>query len=297
MKRKSNPDEVKKSPVSSPTISWYPGHMYKAQKRLSETLKSADVILELRDARIPFLSGNDELDKIIGNRLKIIIFNKTSLSSPETTRLWKQYFSKGPHPFIFTDADSKDGLNRIFPLVAHLTEKMHEKYAKRKMRPPPIRLAIIGIPNVGKSTLINRLVNKKSRSTAPTPGHTRNMSWVQLEDKYLLMDSPGIMLPRLDSNEDAFKLGWVGSIKDTIIGEERLGFTLIDFLIQYAPEALSVGYQIENPIDAENVFNEIGKKRGFLKKGGGIDYPRTSEIILSEFRNGKLGPVSFETPP
>ena len=276
-------------------VSWFPGHMLKAQKRLGEEVKNTDVVLELRDARLPLLSANPVLEQLSGNRPRLVLFNKASLADPQASAAWSAYFEARKLPFLFLDADSGKALNLILPHVDKVTQPLLERYRGRGIRPPMPRLMIAGMPNVGKSTLINRLVHANRQKVAPMPGVTRHVSWINLKDRYQLMDSPGVMLPRIASEDDAMRLCWIGAIKDNILGADRCAFSLLTFILAHRPAALA---QFTGNVDSpQAALDAIGRARGLLVAGGTVNLGAAAEWLLQHYRSGGLGRFTFELPP
>lgn len=278
-------------------VSWYPPHMHRAHKRLAHEIGSVDVVLEMRDARLPAGSGNPELDKLISAKPRLLLFNKTALADPARTRAWEAHFRERDTQALFLDADSGRGLNLIYPLIAEQVAVRLERLRRRGIRPPPQRLMVVGIPNVGKSTLINRMARGKKRETAPFPGVTKGVSWVRLKGRYLLMDTPGLILPRLENNEATLKLGWIAAFRDTVLGEEQLGLALADYLLK-AGAALDTLYGLADvPSDPTGLLEGIAQRRGLLRRGGAGDLALAARTLLTDFRNGQLGRFTLETPP
>lgn len=284
--------------VRTPAVSWFPPHMHRAHKRLAEEIKQVDVVLEMRDARLPLVTGNTGLDRLIHNRKRVILFNKSSLADPAVSAVWRGYFQSGGLTVLFLDADSGKGINLIYPLVNELVADSRAHLKKRGIRPPMSRLLVAGIPNVGKSTLINRMARRKRLETAPTPGVTKAVEWVNLRDRYMLMDTPGLILPRLEQSGETFKMGWIGAFKDSILGEEKLGTTLLEYLLKNHPQGLAEHYKIEIAPGAgsHSILEQIGLKRGHLRPGGTFDPVITAAHLLTDFRNGKLGRITLESP-
>lgn len=281
------------------TVSWFPGHMHKAQKRLGAEIAHADVVLEVRDARLPTHSGNPALAELCGDKPRLLLLNKASLADPAELKRWVEHFEHSGLPCLALDADTRKALNLIYPALAPLTDPARERFQRRGMRPPPHRLMIVGMPNVGKSTLINRIVDKKRLKTAPTPGVTRNISWVPFRDRYLLMDSPGIMLPRLEDEAAAQRLGWIGAIRDSVFGIHRLGSSLADHLLAHFPQRIPTAYKITYPDDAttDAVLTAICEARGYFTSGRAPNLTQAAELLLLDFRAGRLGRFTLETPP
>lgn len=293
--RKPDPEEL---PKKERAISWFPGHMYKAQKRLAKEISQIDVVIEIRDARLPRLSGNPELAKLTQNKKHLLLFNKSSLANPAGTKVWQAHYNRLGIDHLFLDADSRSGLNLIFPRLKELTEESRERFKKRGIRSPAQRLMIVGMPNVGKSTLINRIIRSNRLSTAPTPGHTRGVLWVHLKQDYLLMDTPGMMLPRLDEESQALPLGWIGTIRDTVVGLQKLAVTLLDhFRISKEIHRLKAyGVTQEDAPDGQTLLAVICRKRGYLSPGGHPNLDRGAEVVLQDFRAGELGRITLQRP-
>lgn len=278
-------------------VSWFPGHMLKAQKRLARDIRQVDVVLELRDARLPELSGNPEIARIAGPRPRLVLFNKASLADPARTAQWSRYFHAQGVPFLFLDADSGKALNLILPHVERLVAPLQAKFRARGIRPPLPRLMVAGMPNVGKSTLINRLVHSDRQKVAPMPGVTRHATWVNFKNRYLLMDTPGVMLPRIAREQDALRLTWIGAIKDTILGAERSALALLAFILTERPQDLAPWLPAAEASTPEAVLERMGRQRGLLATGGTVNRNLVGEWLLSHYRQGRLGRYTFEAPP
>ena len=278
--------------------SWFPGHMLKAQQRLAEEVKQVDVVLEVRDARLPRLSGNPELGRLVGERKRLILLNKASLADPAPTAAWARHFAAAGLACLVVDADSGSGLAQILGAVAPLVEPRLAAYRARGIRPPPPRLMVLGMPNVGKSTLINRLVHSNRQRVAPMPGVTRHLTWVTLGGRYLLLDTPGVMLPRIATEADALALGWIGTIKDAVLGPERLATALLTHILAHAPERLRPWYPDGVPPGSGGAaaLEHIGRHGGFLAAGATVNRALAAEWLLGQFREGKLGRFTLEAP-
>ena len=274
--------------------------MHKAQERLKRELQTVDLVLEVRDARVPRLSGNSELQEIIGQRRKVVLFNKSQLADAVATRRWDAHFTSLGVPHLFLDADSKRAINLVIPLLREGLAEREATFKKRGMRPPLYRLLVLGMPNVGKSTLINRLAGRSRLRTAPEPGVTRNVTWLNLRERYLLADSPGIMLPRLPDERTALKLGWIGAIRDAVVGEERLAVSLIDYLLTNGHAAAlhdTYGTATAQGAPPEQWLDDIALMRGLLAARNAPDRHRASATLLVDFRAGTLGRFTLEPPP
>ena len=285
--------------VTTPSVSWFPGNMLKASRRLASEVRTADVVLEMRDARLPLLSGNPELEKLLGRRKRLILLNKAELAETARNGAWQAFFREREQPALLLDAETGKGINLIHPAIRKLTEELSATFRRRGIRPPLPRVMVVGMPNVGKSTLINRLIRHKTLKTAPTPGVTRSITWVNLKGRYQFMDSPGVMLPRLENPGEALKLGWIGTIRDAAFGKERLAAALLDFLLENAGEAVRTFYKLAEPFPLEGsaALASIAHARRLLRQGGAPDPVRAAEQVLGDFRKGKLGRFTLETPP
>lgn len=279
-------------------IQWYPGHMAKTKRKIQEELKLIDVVIELLDARIPISSKNPEVDSIIQNKPKIILLNKCDLSDPEVNKLWADYYTANKQDFIFTNSVTGKGVRELISAMESKMAHVLERDARKGRMNRQIKCMILGIPNVGKSTLINKMAGRSSAKTGNIPGVTRANQWIRVSNKILLLDTPGILWPKFEDQETGLKLAWIGSIKDTIYDREGATLRLISFLREYYPQNLIERYNIEIDPDDEDitVYEKIAQKRGFIQKGNNIDYTRTAEMLLDELRKIKIGKISFERP-
>jgi len=280
-------------------INWYPGHMLKAKKELARQLKRVDVVLEIRDARIPVSSVNQDFEELLGHKKRILIFNKTALADQEVTRNWEESFLTQDIPFLFIDAIKKSHLQKLLPLSRKIMQQKWSALRRRGIRPPTLKLLICGIPNVGKSSLINRLSGRKAAETGPAPGVTKHQDWIKLGRDVELLDTPGILWPKIKDRETGLRLAITGAIKDSIVGTSQLNIYLIGILIKKLPAKLQKLYQLNRgdlSLFPEDILQKIAENRGFLKRGGVIDQPRAESLVLRDFRQGKLGRLSFDYP-
>jgi len=280
-------------------INWYPGHMLKAKKELAEKLKRVDVVLEIRDARIPLSSVNQDFEELLGHKKRILIFNKTALADQEVTRNWEESFRTQDIPFLFIDAIKKSHLQKLLPLSRNIMQQKWSTFRRRGIRPPSLKLLICGIPNVGKSSLINRLSGRKAAETGPAPGVTKHQEWIKLGSNVELLDTPGILWPKIKDRETGLRLAITGAIKDSVVGTSQLSIYLIRILKQKLPDKLQKFYQLtpENvTLFPEDILQKIAENRGCLKRGGAIDQSRAESLVLRDFRQGKLGRLSFDYP-
>ncbi len=278
-------------------INWYPGHMKKTKESIQKNLKMVDVIFELIDSRIPFSSKNPDIDSIIGEKPKIVILNKSDLSSNEGNKIWQEYFTTSNVESVLVDSLSGKGIKKLLELSYKVTDDKRIAYQKRGVINRPTRAMILGIPNVGKSTLINILSGRKGAKTGNRPGVTRHNQWIKTRGKLELLDTPGILWPKFEDKEVGINLAFTGAIKDEILDIETLALKLIEKLALYFPNLLKNRYNIE--IEGKSyldIMEDIGKKRGCIIKGGEIDYTKVSNILLDEYRKGKIGNITLEFP-
>ena len=279
-------------------VNWYPGHMLRAKKQLIHRLRQVDVVLELRDARIPIASINPDFESIFQQKKRIVLLNKSGLAEAAITRQWQDYFKQNQLACHFMDVKQNQGVQHVLPLARTMMEEKWQRFQRKGIRPPSLKLMVVGIPNVGKSSLINKLVKRHATTIGPHPGVTRREEWIMLGKDMELLDTPGILQPRFDHPETAMALAVTGAIKDRVAGEECLCHFLVRFHLKRYPRVLLNHYQLENAtIDVEKIVNAIALKRGCLKAKGEIDQPRVARLLLRDFRMGKLGRMSFEKPP
>ncbi|HZH58351.1 MAG TPA: ribosome biogenesis GTPase YlqF [Metabacillus sp.] len=279
------------------TIQWFPGHMAKARRQVTEKLKLIDIVFELVDARIPMSSRNPMIDDIVSSKPRIVLLNKADKADEAITKKWIEYFKERDIPAIAIDAQSGTGLKQITALSKILLKEKFDKMAAKGIKPRAIRALIIGIPNVGKSTLINRLAKKNIAKTGDRPGVTTAQQWVKVGNELELLDTPGILWPKFEDQLVGQKLATTGAIKDAILNLQDITVFALSFLKEHYPNRLLERFHLEElPDEIVPLFDEIGKKRGCMMSGGYIDYDKTSELILREIRADKLGRLSFETP-
>ncbi|MBR6700610.1 MAG: ribosome biogenesis GTPase YlqF [Firmicutes bacterium] len=274
-------------------INWYPGHMKKTRELIQENLKLINAAVEILDARIPVSSKNPVIDELIKNKRRIVILNKSDLGDPKANEAWVKHFkAQGAEP-VCMNALTGEGMADLFKVM----NRMKDEINKDSVRKKPLRAMIVGIPNVGKSSLINRLAGKKSAKTGNKPGVTRGKQWINLQDQIQLLDTPGILWPKFEDKEIALKLSFVGSIKDEVLDREDLTIELIKYLQERYPELLVNRYNIESvegePLD---IMERICDKRGFIMSGKRYDYARAARTIMDEFRGGKMGRITLEMP-
>lgn len=279
-------------------IQWYPGHMTKTKRMMNENLSLVDVVIELIDARIPYSSRNPDIDDLAKNKFRIIILNKSDLADDKSTSVWKEYYEAKGFRVITTNSLKGTGISLVTTAAKELmADKIKAQQARGRLF-VPIRAMIAGIPNVGKSTFINKYVGKTTAKTGDKPGVTRGKQWIRIKKDMELLDTPGILWPKFEDKEVGIKLAFIGSINDDIIDLEGLATGLINLLNERFPSLVPKRYGIiiEENDTPHILLEKIGKARGFVSKGGSIDLGRTAKIILDEFRGGKLGRITLEMP-
>ena len=289
-----------------PSIQWFPGHMAKTRRLMSESLKLVDIVVELTDARIPASSRNPEIDKLVGQKPRVILLNKCDSADDGATRRWVDYYARKGVPAIATDCRSGKGLGAFLPLVKSALSAQLARRAEKGMSGQPIRMMIVGIPNVGKSSLINRLAGAKRAKVEDRPGVTRGRQWVSLAGGIDLLDMPGVLWPKFEDQSVGLNLAYTGAVKDEILDMETLGCHLMAYLGTNYPEALRTGYKLPSLPERQDGEEDVawgyrlleaaGKKRGFLISGGEVDTERMAKILLDEFRSAKLGRFTLELP-
>ena len=275
-------------------IHWYPGHMKKAQIEVQERLKLVDVIVELLDARIPVSSRNEVLYRITKDKLRLVVLTKTDLADKKETEKWINSFKNQGFSAIFADLNNQADVKNIIKEVENLGENKNQKYIAKGMKPQPVRAMIIGIPNVGKSTLINKISGRHAASVQNKPGHTKAQQWIKVSNKFELLDTPGILPPSYDDPKKAINLALVGSVNAEILPNEELAKQAFDFVKENYPECLKARFEyLDLNRDDNACFEEIAYKRGYFVKGG-QDIEKAYKVFLNEVKNGLLGQITFE---
>lgn len=278
------------------TIQWFPGHMAKARREVTEKLKLIDIVYELVDARIPMSSRNPMIEEILKNKPRIMLLNKADKADAAVTAQWKDHFQEQGIPSLSINSVNGQGLHQIVPSSKELLKDKFDKMKAKGIRPRAIRALIIGIPNVGKSTLINRLA-KNIAKTGDRPGITTSQQWVKVGKELELLDTPGILWPKFEDELVGLRLAITGAIKDTIINLQDVAVFGLRFLEEHYPDRLKERYGLQEiPEDIAALFDAIGEKRGCLMGGGMVDYDKTTEVIIRDIRTEKFGRLSFETP-
>ncbi|PTI07962.1 ribosome biogenesis GTPase YlqF [Staphylococcus warneri] len=277
-------------------IQWYPGHMAKAKREVSEQLKKVDVVFELVDARIPYSSRNPMIDEVIKQKPRVVILNKKDMTNLKELEKWEQYFEeKGYYP-VAVDAKHGKNLKDVEKAAIQATKEKFDREKAKGLRPRAIRAMIVGIPNVGKSTLINKLANRSIAQTGNKPGVTKQQQWIKVGTSLQLLDTPGILWPKFEDEEVGKKLSLTGAIKDSIVHLDEVAIYGLQFLIEKDLEGLKKHYNIDVDEEAEILewFDAIGSRRGLLQKGNEVDYEAVIELIIYEIRNAKIGTYCFD---
>ena len=293
---------------NSTNINWYPGHMAKTKRQIQEDLKLIDVVVEILDARIPMSSKNPDIEELIKNKDRLIVLNKYDLADEKQNQKWIQYFKNNGLQAVLVNSNTGEGINQAVKKIEEIYEATQEKFENKGRVGKAIRVMILGIPNVGKSSFINRLTKKNSTVVGNKPGVTRQKQWIRINGNIELLDTPGVLWPKFESEEVALNLAYTGTIKDDILQTIEVGFSLLKLLVYKHLELLIKRYKLDKR-DVENILNLedleenerileimhlIGKKRGALISGGNIDEEKTAKIILEDFRSGKIGRITLE---
>ena len=274
------------------TIQWFPGHMAKARREVSEKIKYVDIVFELVDARLPLSSRNPMLDQIIQQKPRLVLLNKADLADPQQTKLWQTYFQQQGHQALAITAQESKGIKALIPAAKEALKEKRARDAARGIKPRAIRAMVLGIPNVGKSTLMNRLVGKKIAQTGNKPGVTKGQQWLRLGSELELLDTPGILWPKFEDEEIGKKLALTGAIKDQLVHLDDLAIYGLDFFARYYPGRIAERYQLPEEAEqqlAPELLMTITAKRGYKD-----DYDRGSEVVIFDIRQGKLGRYTLD---
>ena len=274
-------------------IQWFPGHMTKTRRLIEADLKMVDAVVEITDSRIPESSRNPILDELVGSKPRIMILNKCDYADDASTALWRKYYEGRGITVITCDCRSGKGINKFLPTVKTLLKELIERRKARGMIGKALRLMVVGIPNVGKSSFINRMANSRKTKVGDRPGVTRGKQWVAIDKDVELLDMPGILWPKFDDQLAAQRLAFTGAIKDEVTDSEELARALGDVLQRDYPELLKARYKI--PCEGD-ILTEIAKARGMLISGGEPDTERAAAALLDEYRGGKIGKITLEAP-
>ena len=278
-------------------IQWYPGHMTKTRRQIEADLKLVDAVCEIVDARIPMSSRNPDIDSICGDKPRIIVLNRMDLADRETTKHWLAYFRSKGMAAVATDCKSRKGIADFQPAVQSVLKEKLERNAAKGMH-KPLKVMVVGIPNVGKSTLINQISGRKGAKAENRPGVTRGKQWVTVDQRLLLLDTPGILWPKFEDPDVGVKLADTGAVKENVIDAEELAYRLMEHLQRFYPETLKnrSGIEVSERIPGYELLEMAGRKRGYLMARGEINTERMAKVLLDEYRAGKLGRLTFEEP-
>ena len=278
-------------------INWFPGHMVKTKREIQNNLKLVDAVIEIRDARIPKSSKNPDIDTLCAGKPRVILLNKSDLTDPKVTKAWKDSLTNDETIVLEVNALKGEGLNAIKPALLKLLKEKHDRLKAKGLAKITTRAMVVGIPNVGKSTFINKMAKNNIAKTGDRPGVTKNKQWIKTKLGIELMDTPGVLWPKFEDEIVGLNLAFTGAIKDEIMDTDELALKLVERLQETNPEELMTRYKLtelhENPLDN---LDAIARKRGAIMAGNQIDYNRIAGIILDEFRGGKIGKISLEKP-
>lgn len=278
-------------------IQWYPGHMTKTRRQMTEDVKFVDLVAEVVDARIPISSRNPDIDAMVGDKPRMIIFNRADQADPAQTAVWKSWFREKGFAVLETDAKTGKGVREFSVVVkAALKDKIEQWKAKGQVG-RPVHVMVVGVPNVGKSTFINKVAKRKSAKAGDRPGVTRGKQWVNVDSGLDLLDTPGILWPKFEDQTVGMHLAFTGAVKDEVVDIEELAAALLELLRDRYPDSLRERYKLEPAADAKGwkLLEQAARKRGMLISGGEVDSERMARVLLDEFRGGKLGRFTLET--
>lgn len=277
-------------------IQWFPGHMAKARREIEENLKLVDIVIELVDARAPIASQNPMLQEVVGRKEKIIVLMKRDLANPNITEDWINYFEAESVTAIALDVNKQKDMQSLIEVVNKKGLEAQQKMLDKGVQERAVRALIVGIPNVGKSTLINRLANKRIAKIGDRPGVTKMQQWIKVRGKFELLDTPGILWPKFEDEAIGLRLASIGSIKDELLPLQDVAAFLLQYIAEIDEDILLDRYKVEDVTDMWETFERIGKTRGALESGGQVNFDKVADIVLQDFRSAKLGKITLETP-
>ena len=284
--------------MSMTKVNWYPGHMKKTKDLIKENMQLIDIVLEVVDARIPLSSKNPDISVFAKNKKRVIVLNKSDLVEKSEILYWKKYFKENNLADEVLEISAETGFNikALYSIIDKVSAENKEKMKAKGLRKVNTRLMVVGIPNVGKSRLINRIVGKSSAGVGNKPGFTRGKQWVRIKEGLELLDTPGILWPKFEDQQVGLRLALIGSIRDEILNQDEMAIELIEYLKNHYQGILADRYQVDENEDKVKILEQIALNRNCKMKGNELDYEKASKIVLEEFRNGKLGKISLETP-
>ena len=283
---------------STMNIQWYPGHMTKTRRMIEADVKLVDAVCEILDARIPLASRNPDIDAICGTKPRMIILNRIDMADPVMTKRWAEHFRAKGYSVLQTDCKTKKGISGFVPAVRELLAEKLARYAEKGQVGRPLKLMIVGIPNVGKSTFINQVAGRKGAKAENRPGVTRGKQWITVDQGLLLLDTPGILWPKFEDPEVGMRLAYTGAVKEDVIDTETLACHFMELLAKFYPQTLLERYKLEAPegADGYDLLQLAGKKRGYLVSGGEVNTERMAKALMDDYRSGKLGRLTLESP-
>ena len=280
-------------------IQWYPGHMTKTRRQIQADLKLVDLVAEIIDARIPISSRNPDIDELVGEKPRLIVLNRADQADPAMNRVWTDWFRKQGWAVLETNARDGKGVGQFSTVIRQALKEKLEQWKAKGMVGRPIRVMVVGVPNVGKSTFINQVAKRKSAKAGNRPGVTRGRQWVSVDAGLDLLDTPGILWPKFEDEATGLHLAFTGAVKDEVMDAETLACRLLELLAARYPNALEQRYQIPADLSGQGweLLEACGRKRGFLISGGEVDTERMAKVLLDEYRSGTLGNITLELPP
>lgn len=275
---------------------WYPGHMAKAKRQMQEDIRLVDLVIELVDARIPVSSHNPDIDGLSNNKSRMVLLNKADLADEEKNQAWRQHYEKQGMFAVKLDSRNRAGMKEVQGVIQEACKEKMERNRKRGILNRPVRAMVVGIPNVGKSTFINSFAGKACARTGNRPGVTKGKQWIRLNKNVELLDTPGILWPKFEDQTIGLHLAYIGSMKDELLNKDEMALALIGELTEKYPGLLAQRYALEEAAGHVVVLEQLARNRNCLKKGGELDYAKAAALLLEEFRSGKLGRITIETP-
>lgn len=276
---------------------WYPGHMTKAKRQMQEDIKLVDLVIELVDARIPVSSHNPDIDELGKNKSRLVLLNKADLADENKNQAWCEYYKRKGIYAVRLDSRNRASMKEVQAVIQEACSKKQERDRRRGILNRPVRAMVAGIPNVGKSTFINSFAGRACTKTGNKPGVTKGKQWIRLHKNVELLDTPGILWPKFEDQTVGLHLALIGSMKDDLLNKDEMALALITELKRQYAGVLSARYELEEAVEPVEIFTQLAKNRNCLKKGGELDYGKAAALLLDEFRGGKLGRITIESPP
>ena len=279
-------------------VQWYPGHMAKTRRMIVEQVKQVDIVVEILDARIPISSRNPDIDAMVGAKPRLIVLNRADQADEQSSRLWADWFRRQDYGVLLTDCKSGAGVAQFVPTIRERLKEQIARWTEKGQVGRPVRAMVVGVPNVGKSTFINKVAGRKSAKAQNKPGVTRGRQWITVSGGLELLDTPGILWPKFEDQSVGLNLAYTGAVKDAIMDLETLASHLMGLLARRYPQAIAERYKITVDPEAQDweLLEAAGRKRGFLISGGEVDLERMARVLLEEYRSGNLGRFTLETP-